>query len=576
MRVWSLATVVGCFAVLLTASGPAAAGAVYYVAVDGADENPGSDLLPWRSIAYAATQAQPGDLVVVRPGTYHEAVVLARSGTAGAPIVFRGLPGALMVSPDPARSLSAFDVGPNLSYITLQGFDLGGGFDETVFVRRGAHHVEVAGLHIHNNHTGIWIGGAFDVFVHDVVLDHNYRTGMRIFDGASRVRVLDSRAEANDDGLGCDGASDGFNADDSTSDISFERVSAVGNSQDGFDLQSPSSILRQASAQDNGCSGVKLAAGGYMENVLAERNRTGVNICAPPQTTTVMQNCTVSQNDLGVRALGAGYSLVMRNSIITGPAKALSYAAGVNLIEDHNIFYRPGLSDRLIVRMQASGDTLFSADDVNDGTWQAASGQGEGSIGGDPGFQPGSCSPGLNSSAVDSGEQSGSPVVDLGGTFRPLGQGVDRGAFERMPDPPPLKLRQLVLHGKHAGTGVARLDADVGLPPQPRFDPSVDAVSVSIRGSRGEVIRVDMAPTAWARTGSGAGRWLRWSRGNSTDRSVLRLRVCGDRARVWLRAPAADVWATDGTGVSVTIELGRLRASAPAALRRIGETLVAR
>jgi hypothetical protein len=555
----------------------AATGAVYYVAVKGEDGNPGSEVLPWGSIGRAATQAQAGDLVVVEPGTYQEAVVLARSGAADAPIVFRGLPGAALVSPDSTQSYSAFDVGTDVSYIILQGFDLGGGFAETVFVRPGAHHIELAGLHIHDNHTGIWISGASDVFVHDAVLERNYRTGLRIFGGARRVHVADSRSEANDDGLGCNGESDGFNADDSTSDISFERVSAVGNSQDGFDVQTPSSSLRQAMAQDNGCSGVKLAAGGFVENSLIEGSRTGMTIAGLPPATTVVQNCTVSQNDLGVRALGPGCSLVMRNSIITGPAKALSYAAGVELIEHHNIFYRPVPSERLIARMDANGETLFSGDDVNDGVWQAASGQGQDTLARDPGFEPGSCEPGADSIAVDSGDQSGSPAVDLVGTVRPVGDGVDRGAFERVTDLPNLRLRRLVLRGRPTGTGIARLDADVSLPAQLQFNPLLDAVSVSIRGSRGEAVHLDLPSRRRTQVARSDGKWVEWSGADTLGHAEhFRLNVSPDRVRVWLSARDAEMWTVDGTQVSVTIELGGLRATAAATPRMVRHTLVVR
>lgn len=157
----------------------------------------------------------------------------------------------------------------------------------------------------------------------------------------------------------------------------FERVSAVGNSQDGFDFKSPNVTLLQAISRDNGCSGVKVQAGGYLENVLVEYNTVGINAAAPAGGTTVLQNCTLSQNDLGVRALGTGNTLMMRNYIVTGPGKALSYNSPVQLIEHHNILYRPLSTDRLIVHEDPNGETLYSGDGVNSGQWQRESGQGQ-------------------------------------------------------------------------------------------------------------------------------------------------------------------------------------------------------
>jgi|GEM_PF-886602 len=78
-----------------------AAGATYYVAVNGSDDwsgtaatpNAGGTDGPFRTIAKAASVAAPGDTVLVREGTYRETITPARSGTADAPIAYRAYPG---------------------------------------------------------------------------------------------------------------------------------------------------------------------------------------------------------------------------------------------------------------------------------------------------------------------------------------------------------------------------------------------------------------------------------------------------------------------------------------------------
>ena len=187
------------------------------------------------------------------------------------------------------------------------------------------------------------------MFVHDCRIDRNYRTGIRIFAGARRVRIVDTSAERNDDGLGCDGASDGFNTDASVADITFERASAMGNSRDGFDLKAPNVTVLGAVARDNGCSGVKVWAGSYLENALLEGNDVGVNVGAPAGAATVLQNCTLLGNGLGVRALSSAQTVLIHNSIIAGEGKAISYAIPVELIEDHNMACTaPTPTERLI------------------------------------------------------------------------------------------------------------------------------------------------------------------------------------------------------------------------------------
>ena len=58
------------------------------------DDGPGTQEQPWKTISKAATTVRPGDRVMIRDGTYREAVVVKTSGTAQAPIVFETAPGA--------------------------------------------------------------------------------------------------------------------------------------------------------------------------------------------------------------------------------------------------------------------------------------------------------------------------------------------------------------------------------------------------------------------------------------------------------------------------------------------------
>ncbi len=279
---------------LLSAAAGAAGDGRLFVSPQGFDGNSGDLAHPLRSIRAAAARARAGDLVVVAPGTYRESVVLSRSGKPGLPIVFRGLPGAVMLSPDPSASRSAFDVRSNVAYVTVQGFEMAGGYGETVFVRSGAHDIELAGLYVHDNRAGIWIGGASRVLLRDVLIRRHRTSGVRLFAGARRVEVRNTRVELADDGQGCDGDADGFTADESTVDLRFEDVEAVGNSEDGFDLQGRNVTVMRAVARDNGCTGVKLAGGGYVENLLVEHSRVGFSAGAD----AFLQHGTLVDNDL--------------------------------------------------------------------------------------------------------------------------------------------------------------------------------------------------------------------------------------------------------------------------------------
>jgi parallel beta-helix repeat protein len=65
----------------------------YYVAPGGDDSNPGTELLPWKTLAKAASMATAGVTVFIRQGTYNEQLIPANSGTAEEPITFASYPG---------------------------------------------------------------------------------------------------------------------------------------------------------------------------------------------------------------------------------------------------------------------------------------------------------------------------------------------------------------------------------------------------------------------------------------------------------------------------------------------------
>jgi parallel beta-helix repeat protein len=68
----------------------------YYVDAghpEAADTNPGTEALPWKTIRRATQSPQPGDIVLIKAGTYREEVILQRSGTSARPIQFWAYPG---------------------------------------------------------------------------------------------------------------------------------------------------------------------------------------------------------------------------------------------------------------------------------------------------------------------------------------------------------------------------------------------------------------------------------------------------------------------------------------------------
>ncbi len=68
-------------------------GIIYYVAKNGNDQNPGSKEQPFLTIQKYAEIAQPGDVVLVREGTYRETIQPKNGGRTGDPIRYAVYPG---------------------------------------------------------------------------------------------------------------------------------------------------------------------------------------------------------------------------------------------------------------------------------------------------------------------------------------------------------------------------------------------------------------------------------------------------------------------------------------------------
>lgn len=65
--------------------------AQYWVATNGNNSNPGTQALPWLTIAHAVSIANTNDTVRVEPGNYYEAVIPSHSGSPGTNITFVGI-----------------------------------------------------------------------------------------------------------------------------------------------------------------------------------------------------------------------------------------------------------------------------------------------------------------------------------------------------------------------------------------------------------------------------------------------------------------------------------------------------
>ena len=395
--------------------------ATYVVDPAGDDANAGDAGTPWRTIKHAASSVAAGDTVIVHAGTYRESVSVSRSGAAGSPISFVADPGAVLVSPNPSASCEAFNILDGVSFITLQGIEATGGFDETIFVRPGAHDISIEGCNLHHNRAGVIVSNAYNIVVQGCALHDNVRVGVRIAGSAHDVTVVDTDSFLNGNRNTCDSNVDGFAVTPLAQNITFQRTRAYQNGGDGYDFKGDQVIADGVESFENTCSGMKVWQGATVQNSLIYGNARGISTTSMTGGSAVtIRNCTIAQNDgVGVDLTASmtadtSYAVDLVNNIVAGDFKALQYVRSVSLSESYNILFRSTLYDPVIHKLRVA---WYSDHKVNLGTWTSRTGQGQGTLAVDPLFvDPANADFHVlpTSAAVGRGADLGGGMVNIG------------------------------------------------------------------------------------------------------------------------------------------------------------------
>ena len=131
-------------------------GTVYYVSPNGSNQNSGSQDQPWKSINYAVSEdspINPGDTVLVQPGTYTELISLGKSGSDSQRITLKANGDVTLRDPNPNS----------------------GGFPEGVIQSPGQSNWVIDGFRIENTSwAGISLSDAKNITVQN---NETYETG---------------------------------------------------------------------------------------------------------------------------------------------------------------------------------------------------------------------------------------------------------------------------------------------------------------------------------------------------------------------------------------------------------------
>ena len=191
----------------------------YVVSTSGSDSNAGSEAAPWRTIQHAADNVSAGDTVLIRGGSYNEAVEVKVSGSAaGGYITFMNyaeeiavLDGANLANPD---SIIGINI-TGQSYLIIKGLEIRNYTTTTpnaapmgIAVSGASHHIEVRDNHIHHIEThapvdgdlmgadahGIaFYGDTAPDSIHDIIIDGNHLHDLIL--GSSEALVVNGNVE---------------------------------------------------------------------------------------------------------------------------------------------------------------------------------------------------------------------------------------------------------------------------------------------------------------------------------------------------------------------------------------------
>jgi len=468
LAVLAVAVLVWC---CLLAAPAGADAATYYVSPDGDDGAAGTEASPWRSPGLASKRLNGGDTLVILGGryvlrTFWDDMVTPPSGSAGSPTRIVGEAGDRPVLAGRDNLFSAVDVS-GTSYVTLENLEItsdGGALFRTGVQAAGdpVDHLVLRDLSIHHiDEMGLDIGDVDDLLVERCTFSH---CGFGCIGGPAGAAGGNRDIVIRDCYLGYSGhyyqggpgpgpydRPDGFGIEPSAGPVLIEHSLAEHNRGDGLDSKAAATTIRRCVVANNRCDGVKMWAGGRVENTLIYGTGDGSGGASPwagmvlggePDAHFEIVNVTVHDDpSRHAYPVYMQYSepepmtVLMRNVVVANGHGPVFLGDAVTAHIDHCDFYRPAGGAQVY-----TGGREYTAAELEAGAL------GPGNLSADPGFAaPAWGSDGdfhltAGSPLIDAGDPTGAPSIDLEGLARPAGAAPDIGAHEYgatgTPDPP--------------------------------------------------------------------------------------------------------------------------------------------
>lgn len=414
-------------------------GSVYFVAVNGNDNNPGTLALPWATPQKAANTARAGDTVYFRGGTYNGGMVITSIGTKDNWIVFTAYPGEIPIINNVYGD--ALAIRTNLSS------------DRSTYAQMTSY-IEVSGLKLKGASKGIRIDQAHHVRILNNTVFNSAKGGIILPNGGDHILLQGNVIYGNSNGgAPCSSAISIWNSGCFFGETSTCKL--LNDGAAGYHVIVSGNLIYANRNDDASCStsGPTDGNGIIMDNNGANNPLTLISnnillrnggrcIQVLNTSNTHIYNNTCYQNVQTPRLIdnGSGELQIMehsvngfemdiknvefRNNLVYGHGKASLFRVWEvpgetpQYIEDNNLFYN-GLLPATI------GDNSIIANPMLIALPTCSA--------------PYSC----DWSSFDFNLQENSPAINAGaslpgvrndyeGTVRPQGDGYDIGAFERI------------------------------------------------------------------------------------------------------------------------------------------------
>jgi len=390
--------------------------ATKWVSNEGSDvTGDGSAASPWHSLQHAADNVGPGDYVIVKPGNYW-GFQMTTDGKPDARITFHAMAGVNIDAPNPENNLDGINL-EGADFVTIEGFNVAD------MPRAGLRSVNNDGVILrgnHSDHNTMW--GILTGWSENIIVENNVASRSQVEHGIYISNSADGAIVRNNIVWGNNDSGIQFNADAYLpgdgihSNNLIEGNVIYGNGVGGgaaINLDGvQDSIIRNNLLYDNHATGIVLyvgfAADGSKNNLVAN-------------------NTVVMAEDARWALLmtdGSSGNIVVNNILLNkNPNRG-------SMTVEHNSL--PALSDHNVVQ------NLFQLDGYNNtfAAWQTFSGgQDSHSIFAsiDELFVDAANHNyhlKANSPAIDVGDPTYAPAVDIFQHARPAGAGVDIGAYE--------------------------------------------------------------------------------------------------------------------------------------------------